>query len=374
MSDILICEQNFTMSEALSDLLSRRRIAVMPSKDAATTKGAIYVLSAEYEAKASNRKVLDEARGFGARTVFIVDEKATAVSIETEMGGRLVRFGLPTSQVNVAPTRNEALLRLADALGSHMGSMVAADKSTGQLMDMAKRVARSDVTVFVNGPTGSGKEVLARMIHENSPRAAQPFIAINCAAIPENMLEAILFGHEKGSFTGASAANRGIIRAADGGTLLLDEVSEMPMGLQAKLLRVLQERKVTPLGSQKEEDVNIRVIATSNRDMLDEVRRGNFREDLYYRLNVFPLSTQALANRPDDIPALAVAMIRRHTPTVLPMPTLTQDAIDTLLAHDWPGNVRELENVIQRALVLCQDDHITPADIMLNPQEMNKAA
>jgi two-component system response regulator FlrC len=175
----------------------------------------------------------------------------------------------------------------------------------------------------------------------------------------------MLFGHEKGAFTGASTANRGIFRAADGGTLLLDEISEMPLGLQAKLLRVLQEKKVTPLGSQKEESVDVRVIATSNRDMLAEVEAGSFREDLYYRLNVFPLATQELAERAEDIPALATAMIRRHTAEDATLPMLSDDAVATLLEHKWPGNVRELENVVQRALVLRTGDEVRAADIML---------
>jgi two-component system response regulator FlrC len=227
------------------------------------------------------------------------------------------------------------------------------------------RVARTDVTVFINGPTGSGKEVLARAVHAASRRADKPFVAINCAAIPENMLEAILFGHEKGAFTGAATANRGVLRAAEGGTLLLDEVSEMPFGLQAKLLRVIQERRVTPLGSSTEVAVDIRIVATSNRDMLAEVRAGRFREDLYYRLNVFPLATRALASRPEDIAALAVSLLRRHWVMGTP-PLFTPQALAALRAHPWPGNVRELENVVQRALVLCDGQRIVPEDIVFD--------
>jgi two-component system response regulator FlrC len=191
-------------------------------------------------------------------------------------------------------------------------------------------------------------------------------VAINCAAIPENMLEAILFGHEKGSFTGAQAANVGILRAADGGTLLLDEISEMPLGLQAKLLRVLQERVVTPLGSNKEVSVDIRVIATSNRDMEAEVREGRFREDLLYRLNVFPLDTMALSARPQDIPVLAQALLARHALPGLPLPLLAPETCDLLATHAWPGNVRELDNVMQRAIVLAEGGRIGPEHIMLS--------
>ena len=161
-------------------------------------------------------------------------------------------------------------------------SYSAGDEKTFELLSLSRRVALTDVTVFINGPTGSGKEVLANYLHEYSPRKNEPFVAVNCAAIPENMLEAILFGHEKGAFTGASYANKGIFRAADKGTLLLDEISEMPLSLQAKLLRVLQEKKVTPVGGQRDIEIDVRVLATSNRDMVAEVKQSRFREDLYY--------------------------------------------------------------------------------------------
>jgi two-component system response regulator FlrC len=256
-------------------------------------------------------------------------------------------------------------MALADLLAAPFGTMVAADPNSGALIDMARRVARFDVSVFINGPTGSGKEVLSRLIHAASPRADKPFVAINCAAIPENMLEALLFGHEKGAFTGANTANKGYLRAADGGTLLLDEISEMPMALQAKLLRVIQEKVVTPLGSQAETPVDVRILATSNRDMESEIARGTFREDLYYRLNVFPLETLALSARPQDVPVLAQAMLRRHTPEGLPTPLLSPEACDILTGHSWPGNVRELENVMQRALVLADGMVIAPEHIML---------
>ena len=180
------------------------------------------------------------------------------------------------------------------------------------------------------------------------------------------MLEAILFGHEKGAFTGASTANKGIFRAADGGTLLLDEISEMPLGLQAKLLRALQEKKVTPLGSQREVDVDVRVVATTNRNMIAEVREGRFREDLFYRLNVFPLTTRNLHDRKDDIIAISTILLNRHCADTASLPAMHASAAETLMAYNWPGNVRELENVLQRALVLCVDNQITAEDIMVD--------
>ena len=241
----------------------------------------------------------------------------------------------------------------------------AADPESLALLALAERVAEADITVLVNGPTGTGKEVLARTIHLNSTRRDGPFIAINCAALPESMLEAMLFGHVKGSFTGASSGGDGFFRAADGGTILLDEIAEMPLNLQAKLLRVLQEREVVPIGATQPQPVDVRVVACANRDLQEEVAAGRFRADLYYRLSVFPLTTKPLAERPQDIPALAATMILRHAGTRgafgAGVPWPSDEAIDTLLAHDWPGNVRELENVIQRALLFAGNSPVIEA-------------
>jgi two-component system response regulator FlrC len=242
----------------------------------------------------------------------------------------------------------------------------AADPNTLALFALAERVAASDITVLVNGPTGTGKEVLARHIHANSTRADGPFIAVNCAALPETMLEALLFGHTKGAFTGAGQAAQGFFRAAHGGTLLLDEIAEMPLGLQAKLLRVLQEREVVPLGATTPEPIDVRVIACANRDLPGEVEAGRFRADLYYRLSVFPLTTTPLAHRRQDIAALAATMILRHAGSRATIPWPTQAALDALQGHDWPGTVRELENVIQRALLLAPGDRIEASHIVFD--------
>jgi len=246
------------------------------------------------------------------------------------------------------------------------GAAVAADPESLALYTLAERIAASDITVLVGGPTGTGKEVLARAIHNGSPRAAGPFIAINCAALPETMLEAMLFGHVKGSFTGASSGGDGFFRAANGGTLLLDEIAEMPLGLQAKLLRALQEREVVPIGATVPEKIDVRVIACANRDLPAEVAAGRFRADLYYRLSVFPLATRALAERRDDIPALAAAMIVRHAGDRASLPWIAPEALDQLIRHDWPGNVRELENVIQRAMLLARGTRIELCDIIFD--------
>ncbi len=229
------------------------------------------------------------------------------------------------------------------------------------LYTLAERVAASDATVLVTGESGVGKEVLARFIHARSPRAGRPFVAINCAAIPDNLLESTLFGHEKGAFTGATGSHAGKFEQANGGTLLLDEVSELPMPLQAKLLRALQEREVERVGGTRPIPVDIRVVATSNRDMAGQVAEGGFREDLYYRLNVFPLAVPPLRERPEDVLVLATEFLRRHDARA----ALAACARMALRAHGWPGNVRELANVMQRAAILAPGLEVRVEHLML---------
>lgn len=246
------------------------------------------------------------------------------------------------------------------------GEPIAEAAQSKALLQLAARVAQSDASVMIMGPSGSGKEVLARYVHQHSARADAPFVAINCAAIPDNMLESTLFGYEKGAFTGAIAACPGKFELAQGGTLLLDEITEMPLSLQAKLLRVLQEREVERLGSRKTIKLNIRVLATSNRDLKQAVSDGVFREDLYYRLNVFPLCWPALAERVADIVPLAQHLLQRHCKQQQrAVATLDAAAALQLTQYHWPGNVRELDNVIQRALILQPSNVITSADILL---------
>lgn len=229
---------------------------------------------------------------------------------------------------------------------------LVADQQSQILLSIASKVALSDASVLISGESGTGKEVLARYIHDHSLRAEQPFIAINCAAIPEQMLEATLFGYEKGAFTGAYKAMPGKFEQAQGGTILLDEITEMSLDLQAKLLRVLQEREVERLGGQQSISLNIRVISTSNRSLDQAVKQGKFREDLFFRLNVFPLKWLPLRERRDDILPLARYLITKHCQDKTCQPTLSAEAEKVLLAYDWPGNARELDNAIQRALVL----------------------
>lgn len=247
----------------------------------------------------------------------------------------------------------ELIARIGPAAGSHGEDPIAAAPASLELLALARRVAASESTVLLRGESGTGKEVLARYIHRHSPRAAGPFVALNCAAIPENMLEAMLFGHERGAFTGAHAALPGKFEQADGGTLLLDEISEMDAALQAKLLRVLQEREVERLGARRPQRVDVRVIATTNRDLHAEIVAGRFREDLYYRLGVFPLHCLALRERTEDILPLAEVLVRAHAARMRHVPVeFSADAREALLAHPWPGNVRELDNAVQRALIL----------------------
>jgi two-component system response regulator FlrC len=221
--------------------------------------------------------------------------------------------------------------------------------------------------VLIVGESGTGKEVLARFIHRFSPRSTGPFVAVNCAAIPENMLEAILFGYERGAFTGAHATHPGKFEQAQGGTLLLDEITEMPLSLQAKLLRVLQEREVERLGGRTAIPLELRVLATTNRRLREEVAAGRFREDLYYRLNVFPLGLLPLRQRRDDILPLAMQLLGLRSRIGESIPALSADAAQLLLTYPWPGNVRELDNLLQRALILVNGPVIGPDHIQFEP-------
>ncbi|MBD75231.1 MAG: AAA family ATPase [Rickettsiales bacterium] len=297
------------------------------------------------------------ARKLSSSKILILHSGVNDYSMSSELGG---------SYLNISyPELDDCIKELVININSKQ-KFSFSDPKTTALIRLAKRVAETDVTVFVHGPTGTGKEVISNFIHKESKRSNNPFIALNCAAIPENMLEAMLFGHEKGAFTGASSANKGIFRAADTGTLLLDEISEMPLSLQAKLLRVLQEKKVTPIGGQRDIDVDVRVIATTNRDMVEEVKNKKFREDLYYRLNVFPIETTNLSERPGDIIPISIALLKRHITKDQTIPFLSKDAQKILTNYSWPGNVRELENVLQRAIVLSNKKIINDKDIMID--------
>lgn len=261
------------------------------------------------------------------------------------------------------PRHLQQLLQRMAVMHTQSTHVVAESEQSRQLFQLAQRVAQTDASVLINGESGTGKEVLAQFIHRASSRAQGPFVAINCAAIPETMIESILFGHSKGAFTGAATAQAGKLEIANNGTLFLDEVGELPLAMQTKLLRVLQEREVERLGSHQKIKLNIRIVAATNLDLEQQVAKGLFRLDLYYRLNVFPLTCSPLRERPDDIVPLANHLLKCHHPHGTTQ--LTESAKARLRAYPWPGNVRELDNVMQRALVMSRGCFIREEELML---------
>ena len=375
MSKVLIITDHFKEASRLGSILDDRLAEVeLLTADQlkafkAVTGSRLVAASGLVDALGGMEALTAVARELRCDQMLIINSCADTFILKSEMNGKCLMLDLPEDAAGVNKQQSRARdygLQLAATLICETFHVAAGDAATFTLLELAKRVAQTDVTVFINGPTGTGKEVLSKFIHHHSERKDQPFVAINCAAIPENMLEAILFGHEKGAFTGASTANKGIFRAADGGTLMLDEISEMPIGLQSKLLRVLQEKSVTPIGAQTDIPVDVRVIATTNRDMAAEIQQGRFREDLYYRLNVFPLGTTSLAERPGDILPISTVLLHRHSAGLDTIPWLDEGAATALCAHQWPGNVRELENVLQRALVLMSGSTITMHEIVMD--------
>jgi two-component system response regulator FlrC len=244
-------------------------------------------------------------------------------------------------------------------------SVVYVDPVSRHLLALAQRVAQANVTALIEGPTGAGKEILARVLHKSSKRARGPFVGLNCAALPEHLIDDMLFGHEKGAFTGAQKDFKGLFEQAQGGTLFLDEIGEMPMHLQSKLLRVLQERLLTRLGSERQVPIDVRIIAATNKDLRVAIAEREFREDLYFRISTFKLRVPPLRERKGDILPLVASLLLRHAPNAQAF-TLSDEAQAQLLAYPWPGNVRELENVVQRAVVLCTDQHIETHHLMFD--------
>lgn len=277
---------------------------------------------------------------------------ALAISLVHAPRAALCRAQASIVTLAYDPRQSAAAQPALLASAAQPGWPIAGDTESLALLTLAERIAKSAIPVLLEGPTGTGKEVMARFVHTMSERRSGPFLAVNCAAMPEAMLEGLLFGHRKGAFTGAGEAREGLFRAADGGSLLLDEIGELPLALQAKLLRTLQEGEVLPLGATKPVKVDVRIIAATNRTLSAEVAKGRFREDLLYRLNVFPLSIPALRDRRGDIAPLAFGMLLRHACQPGSPTWISGQAMALLEAHPWPGNVRELENVIRRAILL----------------------
>jgi len=312
--------------------------------------------------------VLDVAELIKALEVerFSVPVVACGVSNDAQAAVRAIRAGA-REYVPLPP--NAALIAaVLEAVAEEAHTIIYGDPKMAEVMALANRVAPSDASIMVTGSSGTGKELVAHHIHNHSKRKGGPFVAVNCAAIPENLLESELFGHEKGSFTGAVARRIGKFEEANGGTLLLDEISEMDIRLQAKLLRALQEREIDRVGSTRPVKIDVRIIATSNRKMEEEVSNGAFREDLWFRLNVLNIRVPALRERPGDIPKLAEHFVAKYAEAngVPPLP-LSPDTIKTLRAHAWPGNVRELENTMHRAVLLSTGNEISLDDNMLSP-------
>ena len=313
-------------------------------------------------------------RDRGSRHVLLAGEIAHAtcrdILIDYREGEPLyirAANGLP-ARVEFGPADLDFACALVAELLRPTGMPAVGDEASARLMSLASRIAASDATVLIQGDTGTGKEGMARFLHARSGRKDKDFIAVNCAALPETMMEAMLFGHKKGSFTGAAQSSEGLFLAADGGTLFLDEIAELPLNLQAKLLRALQEGEVLPVGATHPVPVNVRVIAACNRDLAAESEAGRFRSDLYWRLNVMPLSLSPLATRKGDIMAISAAMLaaiqeKNAEGEVFAWPTA--GALATLTAHGWPGNARELGNVLQRALVLREGKRIDASDLSL---------
>jgi two-component system response regulator FlrC len=317
--------------------------------DAPRGKATVRILLAEEIAHATCRDVLVEWREGAPRLMPAADGYPARIGFGS--GDRAMAFALIAEMLR--PDRMPAV----------------GDASSATLMRLAARIAASDATVLIQGETGTGKEGIARFLHDNSPRADKDFIAVNCAALPETMMEAMLFGHKKGSFTGAGQSSDGLFLAADGGTLFLDEIAELPLALQAKLLRALQEGEVLPVGATHPVPVNVRVIAAGNRDLAVESDAGRFRSDLYWRLNVMPLHLKPLAERSGDIIAITAAFLLRHQSVgfnaAAPFAWPTPGAVQRLMTHGWPGNARELGNVLQRAIVLREGDQIELSDLNL---------
>ncbi|WP_415905098.1 sigma-54-dependent transcriptional regulator [Neptuniibacter sp. QD48_55] len=378
---ILIVEDDNELREALCDTLELAGFEYLEAEDAET---ALDILTRQQVAMVvtdvnmpgmDGHQLLDKIHEtYPALPVMLITAFGqVSKAVEAIKAGAVDYLMKPfDSDALISSVRRFAV---GETAASEMEQPIAEEPSSQQLLQLARRVAASDSTVLISGESGTGKEVLAQYIHNHSSRAKKPFIAINCAAIPENMLEATLFGHEKGAFTGAYASAPGKFEQADGGTLLLDEISEMDLGLQAKLLRVLQEQEVERIGGRKVIKLNVRVLATTNRKLDSYVAEGKFREDLFYRLNVFPLQWKPLRERSADIVPLAERLFGKYCQKMLRTSVALSDDVKRLMTdYSWPGNVRELDNVVQRALILQSGTEIGVADLMLNPEDISEAA
>ncbi len=295
---------------------------------------------------------------------------ACGIEVDSEAAVNAIKSG--AKEYIPMPPDAELIAAVLQAITDNSKSFIFNDESMKKVIELADRVAPSDASILVTGESGTGKEVMANYIHSKSKRASKSFVSVNCAAIPENLLESELFGHEKGAFTGAVSKRVGKFEAANGGTLLLDEISEMDPRLQAKLLRAIQEREIDRVGGTKPVKVDIRLIATSNRDLAEAVKEGVFREDLYFRLNVFHFDLPPLRKRPNDVDILSKHFVKKYSElNGLKTKPIAKETLEMLQSHSWPGNVRELENTMHRAILLEQENSITPDAIMFSASSKN---
>jgi two-component system response regulator PilR (NtrC family) len=379
---ILVCDDEAGLREMLSILLRRSGYDVSTAETRA--RALERIATDEFDAvitdlalpDGSGMEVLSAARGKSESTqvVMITAYGGTEQAVEAMRRGAYDFIQKPFRNHELLALLDKALekRRIVDenkslratALGAfRWGDVIGKSEPMRKVLDLVKRVAAAKTSVLVTGESGTGKEMVARALHAGSDRAAAPFIVVNCGALPEALMESELFGHEKGAFTGATTRSEGLVRGAEGGTLFLDEIGELPLGLQVKLLRVLQERRVRPVGGQKELDVDIRVVAATNRDIEADVAAGAFRQDLFYRLNVIRLHLPPLRERPDDIPLLAQHFVQKHAALAGKRVELSAEAMRWLVRQPFPGNARELENVIERAVTLAMSEKIGLADL-----------
>lgn len=370
MIDILVVEDDGDLREAICDMLELNDLSYIEAENGMQAEKKLQehqpalVLSDVQMSPGNGYQLLDHINNnhSGTPVILMTAYGSIPQAVDAIQAGAVDYLVKPFEVSDLISTLQQ---HLNSSAGNQSNKMIAEDPASLQLVQLAKKVAQSEATVLLNGESGVGKEVVSQFIHQNSLRHEGPFVAINCAAIPENMLEAALFGYEKGAFTGAIKTTKGKFEQAQGGTLLLDEISEMDLALQAKLLRVIQERQVERLGGNKMIDLDVRLIATTNRDLKQEVEQKRFREDLFYRLNVFPVQVPPLRHRPDDIIPIAEKLVAVYNRAAGHPIQLSDGARQRLIEHAWPGNVRELDNVIQRAMILKQGHEIKADDIML---------
>ena len=384
--DVLIVEDDMSLCEALCDTLEIEGYRVVSARNGTEALTKLELGQFKLVVSDVQMPVMD---GFQLLKNMQHKYSETPVVLMTAFGTipkAVEAMQAGASDYLIKPFDAEALVsKVADyvvanpAANAAVSERVVQDEAMKKLYALTAKVAKSNVTVLLQGESGTGKEVIAQYIHQNSAHYQGPFIAVNCAAIPENMLEAMLFGYEKGAYTGAVQAMPGKFEQAQGGTLLLDEIAEMDLGLQAKLLRVLQEKEVERLGSHKKIKLNVRILAATNQKLKEQMEQGRFREELYYRLNVFPINIPPLRNRPGDILPLAQELMQRHIGKKANVPEFDKKALEKMLAYSWPGNVRELDNVIQRALILRTEDRISVEDLVFEgtgsmPEDFNESS